>query len=148
MSEQASGQTKDAWKAMLFSHAQVVRALEADLSTYSDLPLTWFEVLNRLDEAPGQRRRVHELADASLFTRSGLTRLVDRMEAAGLVLREHSALDRRGVYICLTQAGIDELASIWPQFSVSIQRHFGRHLTTDDTQALIVATTKILNASR
>ena len=111
----------------------------------SDLPLTWFEIMNRLDEIPDRRLRVHELADASLFTRSGLTRLVDRIEQAGFVSREHSAVDRRGVYICLTQAGSDKLASIWRQFAVRIQQHFGRHLTNQDTRALMTATAKILN---
>ncbi len=141
----ASQQTKDAWKGILFAHSRIVRAIEADLADYSDLPLTWFDIMNRLDEAPDKRLRIHELADASLFTRSGLTRLVDRIEQAGYVSREHATHDRRGVYVALTPDGIDKLDTIWPNFAITIQEHFGRHLTTTDTKALITATNKILN---
>jgi DNA-binding MarR family transcriptional regulator len=147
MTEPATQQTQDAWKGILFAHAQVVRALEADLAAHSDLQLTWFDIMNRLNEHPDQRLRVHELADASLFTRSGLTRLVDRIEQAGYVCRQHSADDRRGVYIVLTRAGSDKLESIWPHFAISVQEHFGQHLTATDTRALTAATSKILKAT-
>jgi DNA-binding MarR family transcriptional regulator len=147
MIEPATQQTQDAWKGILFAHAQVVRALEADLAAHSDLPLTWFDIMNRLNEHPDHQLRVHELADASLFTRSGLTRLVDRIEQAGYVCRQHSAHDRRGVYIVLTQAGRDKLQSIWPHFTISVQQHFGQHLTPADTKTIIAATNKILDTT-
>ena len=83
VTDPADQQTQDAWKGILFAHSQVVRRLEADLAEYSDLPLTWLDVMNRLNEQPQRRLRVHELAEKSLFTRSGLTRLVDRIEEAG-----------------------------------------------------------------
>jgi DNA-binding MarR family transcriptional regulator len=147
MTEPATQQTQDAWKGILFAHAQVVRALEFDLAAHSDLPLTWFDVMNRLNEHPDHRLRVHELADASLFTRSGLTRLVDRIEQAGYVCREHSAHDRRGVYIVLTQAGSEKLETIWPRFAISVQQHFGQHLSPADVKALTTATGKILGTA-
>jgi DNA-binding MarR family transcriptional regulator len=118
-------------------------ALETDLLTYADLPLTWLDVMNRLNEHPDRRMRVHELAERSLFTRSGLTRLVDRIENAGYVEREHSREDCRGVYVTLTDSGAAKLESLWPEFTASIQHHFGQHLDRDDIRAIIAATDKI-----
>ena len=145
MADQADQETQDAWKGILFAHSKVARALEADLLTNADLPLTWLDVMNRLNEHPDRRLRVHELAERSLFTRSGLTRLVDRIENAGYVEREHSRDDRRGVYVILTDAGAAKLESLWPDFTASIQHHFGRHLDRDDIRAIIAATDKIIS---
>jgi DNA-binding MarR family transcriptional regulator len=146
MTDQADQATQDAWKGILFVHSHVVRALESDLLKSADLPLTWLDVMNRLNEHPERRLRIHELADVSLFTRSGLTRLIDRIEDAGYVRREHSTTDRRGVYVTLTDAGGDKLESLWPDFTTSIQEYFGRHLSRADVKAITAATTKILRA--
>ena len=145
MEDQADKETQDAWKGILFAHARVVQALEADLLASADLPLTWLDVMNRLREHPDRRLRVHELAERSLFTRSGLTRLVDRIENAGYVEREHSRDDRRGVYVTLTDLGAAKLESLWPDFTASIQHHFGQHLDRDDIKAIITATDKIIS---
>ena len=145
MDELADQQTQDAWLGILSAHAKVVRALEADLATDADLPITWLDVMKRLYDHPDRQIRIHELADASLLTRSGLTRLVDRIEQVGYVSREHSTTDRRGVYVVLTQTGIAKMDELWPAFIASIQRHFGQHLDPADTKALIQATSKILN---
>jgi DNA-binding MarR family transcriptional regulator len=110
----------------------------------ADLPLTWLDVMNRLNEHPDRRLRIHELADASLFTRSGLTRLIDRIEQADYVRREHSSTDRRGIYVALTENGASKLEELWPDFTTSIQQHFGRHLTPSDVRAIRRATNKIL----
>jgi DNA-binding MarR family transcriptional regulator len=147
VTKEATQATQDAWKGILFVHSRVVRALEADLMGYADLPLDWLDVMNRLNEHSEKRLRAHELADASLFTRSGLTRLVDRIEDAGYVRREHSKTDRRGVYIALTEAGVGKLESLWPDFATSIQNHFGRHLSHGDIKAITVAMNKVLQAN-
>ena len=145
MPDRADQETQDAWKGILFAHSIVVRALEADLLAYADLPLTWLDVMNRLSAQPDGRLRVHELAERSLFTRSGLTRLVDRIEEAGYVTRHHSSEDRRGVYVILTDAGAAKLEALWPDFTASIQQHFGQHLNHDDIQAIITATNKVIS---
>ena len=135
----------DAWRGFLFAHAKVVRALEADMIEQHDLPLTWFDLISRIKQAPGQRLRMHQLEEASLFTRSGITGLADRLEQAGFVRRERSAEDRRGVYLAITQAGIDKIDEVWPDHVLSIQNHFGRHLDPKGVKALQAATEKILN---
>src|SRR5215510_8622109 len=93
------------WREFLEAHAQVVGALEAELDAERDLPLAWYDVLVALSEAPEHRLRMQDLADRVLFSRSGLTRLVDRMVAAGYVERVRCDDDRRGTFAALTTAG-------------------------------------------
>ena len=144
MAKSVEQEMLDAWRGVLFAHARVLRGLEADLLEQHDLPITWFDVMGRLKQAPGQRLRMHELEEVSVFTRSGLTRLVDRVEEAGFVRRERSAEDRRGVYVAITQAGIDKINDVWSDHVVSIQKHFGQYLDRRDAEALQMATEKIL----
>ncbi len=135
----------DTWRGFLFANAKVVRALDTDMIEQHDLSLTWFDLLSRIKQAPGQRLRMHQLEEASLFTRSGITGLADRLEKAGFVRRERSAEDRRGVYLAITQAGIDKIDEVWPDHELSIQSYFGRHLDPQGTKALQAVTENILD---
>ena len=116
----------DAWTGLLFAHSRVIRGLEADMLEQHGLPLTWFDIMSRIRQAPERRLRMRQLEDASVFTRSGMTRLVDRVEAAGYVRRERSPEDRRGVFVAITPAGSDKIDEVWPDHVASIERHFGR----------------------
>lgn len=102
------------WKAFLRAHAHVVRALEQGLVEAHALPLAHYDVLVQLAEAPGRELRMTELADRVLLSRSGLTRLVDRLEREGLVERRACASDARGTLAALTEAGRDRLRDAWP----------------------------------
>ena len=145
MTEKLEQSMLDTWRGFLFANAKVVRALDTDMIEQHDLSLTWFDLLSRIKQAPGQRLRMHQLEEASLFTRSGITGLADRLEKAGFVRRERSAEDRRGVYLAITQAGIDKIDEVWPDHQLSIQNHFGQHLDPKGAKALQAATEKILN---
>ncbi len=145
MNENLEPNMLDAWRGFLFANAKVVRALDADMIEQHDLSMTWFDLLSRIKQAPGQRLRMHQLEEASLFTRSGITGLADRLEKAGFVRRERSAEDRRGVYLAITQAGIDKIDEVWPDHQVSIQKHFAQHLDPEDVKALQATTQKILD---
>src|SRR5574341_775451 len=90
-----------AWAAFLRAHAAIKAKLERELLTERDLPLTWYEVLLHVD-AFGGGMRMQELARSVLLSKSGLTRLVDRMEAAGLVVRRTCESDRRGAFVDIT----------------------------------------------
>ena len=140
--------TIEAWVSQVYAHATVMRSLDDELVAQHELPLTWFDVLSRLKQADGQRLRLHELQEASVLTRSGITRLVDRIEAKGFVKRERSEEDRRGVYVVITQAGLDKLESVWRDHFMSIEQHFGRHLNAKDVAALKTANSKVLDAER
>lgn len=95
----------EAWRGVLFASARVLRAAEIDLIKRAGFPLTWLDVLAQLYDAPEGGLRMQELEERALFTRSGLTRLVDRIEEAGLVRRERVPGDRRGVRVVLTDDG-------------------------------------------
>jgi DNA-binding MarR family transcriptional regulator len=98
-----------AWRSFLLAHALVTRRLEGDLLAEQGLPLASYDVLVQLVEAPERRLRMSELAEKVLLSRSGLTRLVDRMEREGLVRREACADDARGLFTVLTDEGLDRL---------------------------------------
>jgi DNA-binding MarR family transcriptional regulator len=102
------------WRRFVETHAAIVRRLDDDLRVQSGLTLSSYEVMVELVRAPGNRLRMAELAERLLFTRSGVTRLVDRLERAGFVERNECPHDGRGVYAILTQKGFDtfELAAV------------------------------------
>lgn len=98
-----------AWRALLRAHARATRVLEAELEEAHNLPLASYDVLVQLTESPEGRLRMSELADAVLLSRSGLTRLVDRLEREGLVERTSCPSDARGTFAALTEAGRSRL---------------------------------------
>ena len=127
----------DAWRALLNAHAAVVRQVEEALEAAGLPPLSWYDVLWPLSRAHGRTLRMGELA-ASVVTisRSGLTRLVDRIEAAGLLRRQASATDRRGTEIVLTREGAAMLRRIWPVYATELQRSFVAVLTPDEAACI------------
>jgi DNA-binding MarR family transcriptional regulator len=94
-----------AWRGLLRVHARMTAALDAELRAEHGLPLSSYEVLLFLADAPDGRMRMSELADGVLLSRSGLTRLVDRMEGAGLLRRERCEDDARGYHAAITDKG-------------------------------------------
>lgn len=134
------------WRQFLEAHAVVVGALEAELDAERGLPLAWYDVLVSLHEAPGRRLRMQDLARRVLFSRSGLTRLVDRMAAAGYVDRERCADDRRGTFAVLTPEGAKCLRDATGVHLRGVGEHFDRHLAGADIVALGAALTKVLAA--
>ncbi len=112
------------WRLFLQRHNSVLRQLERDLSREADLPLTWYDVLLQLAEARGRRLRMAELAELTLLSRSGLTRLVDRISAAGLVLREPYPGDARGTYCVLTEQGLARLRGAAPIHLAGVERYW------------------------
>jgi DNA-binding MarR family transcriptional regulator len=93
------------WRALVASHATVTAALEHDLGEQHGLGVTEFEVLERLAENPEHRFRVQELAESVHLSQSALSRMIGRLEQHGLVGRSLCDDDRRGIYVCLTDAG-------------------------------------------
>jgi DNA-binding MarR family transcriptional regulator len=113
-----------AWRSFLGAHARVMRCLEAELLAEQRLSLVSYDVLVQLAEAPGRRLRMAELADRVLLSRSGVTRLVDRLERAGLVARQRVTGDGRGVIAELTPAGLDRLRNASGTHLAGVARHF------------------------
>jgi DNA-binding MarR family transcriptional regulator len=137
-----------AWRAFLEAHAAVIRVLEREMAEEEGLPLTWYDILAHLDSAPQGRLRMQALAECLLLSRSGVTRLVDRMEQARLVRRESCPDDRRGCYAIITQDGRLALRRAMPGHFRGIQRHFLHHLNDQDIRALHSALSKVLRGER
>lgn len=125
-----------AWRAFLEAHAVLVRRLEADLLARHQLPLASYDVLVQLVEAPEHRLRMTELAQRVLLSRSGLTRLVDRLEREGLVRREPCDDDARGFYAVLTGAGLGRLRTAAPTHLRGVSTHGVGRLDEQQAEAL------------
>ncbi len=115
---------QQAWRGFLRAYAVLVRELDAELEDVHGLPLTSCEVLARLQDAPGQRMRMCDLADAVLLSRSGLTRLVDRLARDGLIERSSCPHDARGAFAVLTPAGEQLLEAARPTHLAGVRRRF------------------------
>lgn len=131
-----AGLVFDAWRGVLFASARTLQVAEPDLIAKAGFPLTWLDVLAQLYDAGLDGLRMQELEQRSLFTRSGLTRLVDRIEAAGLVRREPVPGDRRGVQVVLTAEGRRSHDTAFADHNTLIEREFGRRLTEAQLQAV------------
>lgn len=137
-----------AWRAFLEAHAHVTDTLDTELEEAQGLPLTWYDVLVQLSEAPGRALRMQELAGRVLLSKSNCTRLVDRMEAAGLVAREHCASDRRGTFAVLTEGGWERLQRAAPVHLRGIQAHFVRYLSEAEARTLALVLERITAPDR
>jgi DNA-binding MarR family transcriptional regulator len=125
-----------AWRRFLRAHATVVRALEAEMLAEHDLPLASYDVLVQLSEAPDRRLRMTELADRVLLSRSGLTRLADRLARDGLIAREPCPSDARGTLAVLTDAGLQRLRAAWPTHLRGVEQHVTSRLTAQEVEQL------------
>jgi DNA-binding MarR family transcriptional regulator len=110
-------ETLGAWRAFLSAHALATKRINRDLAEAGLPDLTWYDVLWALHRADGRRLRIRELADAVVLSSTGMTRFVDRLEAAGLVRREAVPGDRRGAYAVITKEGSALLRRMWPIYA-------------------------------
>jgi DNA-binding MarR family transcriptional regulator len=136
-----------AWVTLLEARAAVAGVLEDELQGSIGLPLSWHEVLIRLAAEPDGRLRMQDLARSVLLSKSGVTRLIDRMHEAGLVVRDSCASDRRVVYAMITAKGRRTLERALPAFVRGFNRSFARHLSDSDTRALRSGLGKVLSGN-
>jgi DNA-binding MarR family transcriptional regulator len=125
-----------AWRLFVETHGLVFGRLVDELKAETGLPITWYDVLFQLQEVPGQRLRMRELADAVVITKSGLTTLVDRMEEAGLLRREPPPNDRRAIEVVLTEAGHRRFEEANAVHWRGIQEHFIAYLDEAEGELL------------
>lgn len=137
-----------AWPALLKARALVVDRVEKRLAEAGLPELAWYDVLWALEQAPRGRLRMHELASHMVITRSNLTRLVDRLEAAGLVARERDSEDRRGAFAVMTTAGRQMRERMWKVYGRAIEDLFDRHLSAEESAALRACLLRIVEAAR
>jgi DNA-binding MarR family transcriptional regulator len=125
-----------AWRGMLEVHSLLMRQLDAQLQAEHGLSASAYEVLMFLDDAPEHRMRMSDIADRVLLSRSGCTRLVDRLVREGYVTRCAASDDGRGLYAQLTDAGVEKIRAARITHHEGIRRFFLDHLTATDQIAL------------
>ncbi len=133
-----------AWRGLLRVHSALVKALDAQLLAGHELPLTSYEVLINLQAAPDKRRRMAELADGVLLSRSGMTRLVDRLERDGLLVRDACVSDGRGTFAVLTDKGEALLAEARRTHLDGVRERFLTHFTADELTQMAILWNRVL----
>ena len=134
------------WRSFLQTHSTVVKYLERRMEEQHGLPLSWWDVLLQLADGPEGRLRMGELAESVLLTRSGITRLVDRMIVEGLVDREPCPGDRRGYYAVITQKGRDTIESVGPDHSKDAWEVFLAHISEEEAELMANVFNRVLAA--
>jgi DNA-binding MarR family transcriptional regulator len=131
-----------AWRLFFESALALSDVLEVELKRDAGLPLPWYDAMVQLEEAP-DGLRMNELADRILYSKSSLTRVIDRMEEAGLVRRVRPENDRRSIFVFLTDHGRETMEHARRHHRHGIEQHFARHLADSDVKALVRAFEKI-----
>jgi DNA-binding MarR family transcriptional regulator len=126
----------EAWGALARTHAAIVGRLQEALTAAEFPPLPWYEVLAALSEAPEERLKMGDLAEALVITRGGLTKLVDRLIKAGLLERVFCETDRRVSYATLLPAGRDLLDEMRPVVVAELEVAFAAKLSAAEADAL------------
>ena len=136
-----------AWRLYFESALALIDVLDAELEHDAGIPLRWYDALVQLEETP-DGLRMNELAERILYSKSGFTRVVDRMEEAGLVRRVRPQHDRRSILIVLTKQGSDTMENARRYHRDGIERHFSQHLSEHEIKTLTRALEKVTTHAR
>jgi DNA-binding MarR family transcriptional regulator len=147
-SARLEGAALDAWRSYLHSHASIMRVLDAELLAAHDLTTRDYEVLLYLAQAPDRKLPMSGLAESTMLTRSGVTRLIDGLVASGLIERVACASDARVSYARLTDAGYDKLREAGSTHVESIGRVFLRHFSEEEIEQLASLLGRLPGANR
>src|SRR5215217_43490 len=136
-----------AWRLYFESALALIDVLDSELERDAGIPLRWYDALVHLEESP-EGLRMNELAERILYSKSGFTRVVDRLEAAGLVQRVRPETDRRSILVVLTDQGRATMEHARRDHRHAIERHFSEHLSDTDIKALTRALEKLTAHAR
>ena len=125
-----------AWRGLLNAHSAAIRRINQFLAERGGLPLESYDVLLELHETPDKRLRLRDLGDRIVLTRSGISRLVSRLEREGLVARRTVASDGRGVFAVLTPKGEESFRKTWPLYAEGIDAFFGSLMNEAEAKRL------------
>lgn len=137
-----------AWGALLRTHAALVPKLDRDLQTATGLPLPWYDVLLELNSAQECRLLMSELGARVVLSRTRVSRVVDELEAAGLVTRRSHESDRRATYAVLTPAGRRRFRAAAPVYLRGIADHFARHMNATELATMATGLERVLGRER
>lgn len=136
-----------AWRRFVVAHARIKRELDRRLESAGHVDLDVYEILLALETAENQKLRMSELADRKAFSRSGLTRLADRLEENGLIKREPCLDDRRGSFAVLTDKGKKARKAAHPVFLEALEDTWGKFVTEDNADKLIEIFEQVIQAA-
>lgn len=136
----------EAWAALLRTHAAVVGRLEREMQQERRLPLSWYDVLLSLFRAPPPGLRMQDLAEAVVLSRTRVSRVVDEMEAAGLVGRQPNPADGRSTLVAVTAKGRRQFRAAAPVYLRGIAEHFSALLTEEELECVATALGKVVAA--
>lgn len=128
-----------AWIDLVRARDAVFAAVEADLKAAGFPPLSWYDVLIELRRAGSEGLRPMEFEDRLLIAQHNVSRLLDRLEKAGLIRRQAHESDGRGQLIHATDAGLDLQRRMWPVYGAAIERHMGSRLAGDGEADLLAS---------
>ena len=135
-----------AWGALLQVHAAVVPVLDRQLVAAAGVPLRHYDVLLELASAPERKLRMSELADRVVLSRTRVSRVVEEMAAAGLVVREQNPEDGRSAYAALTEEGLRRYREAAPTYLAGIEEHFAQRLSDRELKALAATLHRVRDA--
>lgn len=133
-----------AWARLVRAHRTVTSRVEAELKRAGYPPLSWYDVLLELSRAEGGRLAPREIETAMLFTQYNLSRLLDRMEANGLVAREPVLSDARRRLVAITDEGRALRERMWPTYQAAVERHLGSKVSGDQAQRLATILARLI----
>lgn len=136
------------WALFLTAHAVLTEEIESRLAAAELPPLAWYDVLWGLERSESQRLRMSDLATQVVLSRSNLTRLVDRLEQAGLVERQRSEDDRRGAFAVLTAEGRAMRKRMWPVYQAAIKALFEDVVSESEAATMGRALRRLLEQAR
>lgn len=138
-----SDETVHAWARLVRVSQDLIGRVEADLKAAGHPPLAWYDVLLELKRAEPERLRPYQLQDRMLLAQYNMSRLLDRMARARLILREPCVEDGRGHILTLTDEGRAVQRRMWPVYAAAISRHFGARLSAGEAATLAGILTKL-----
>src|SRR5438067_4208543 len=136
-----------AWRLYFESALALLDVLDAEMERSAGIPIRWYDLLVHLEDEPGGLR-MNALAEGILYSKSGFTRVVDRMEEAGLVQRVRPENDRRSILVVLTDEGRTTMEQARRHHRHGIEQHFSSHLADTDIKTLIRALEKLSTHAR
>jgi len=134
-----------AWTRLVAAERIVVEQIEEEVRSHDLPPLAWYDVLLELWRRPDRRLRQSDLQAAILFAQYNLSRLIDRLENAGLVERQTCAEDARANWVVATEKGLALRERMWPIYAAAIERHVGSKLTEEEAATLATLLGKLLD---
>jgi DNA-binding MarR family transcriptional regulator len=145
MPEDRKHLSTSAWGALLQVHATVVPVLDQRLVTEVGMPLRFYDVLLEVAAAEGRKLRMTDLADRVVLSRTRVSRLVDEMATAGLLVREQNPQDGRSAYAALTDLGLRRYRQAAPVYLAGIEEHFAQRLDDGQLEALAATLQRVLS---